>query len=1653
MKPNVLTERRDAHSLHFQSVSGLLLLLALLLAGSLQALAQGTIGSSYNTGVVLNDFFSPPINSVTVSPGVTIDNTSSGLVAVYGYNNTWNLTVDNATINGTTGFNGAGVRLDQGGSVNNVDGLITGGYGVVVSNKAGSVINSGSIYGYASAGVRLSAGGSVNNLNDGYIYGFNNGIKIEAGGGTVANGGSIYGSIGNGVHLDLGGTVNNTGSIQGTNGVLVSGGTGYVTNSGNILGFRGDGVRLQSGGVVVNEYDSTIDGTNSGVRIDGSAGTVINNGSIYGDRADGVYLSQGGYVENQYFGYIEGHTNGVKIVGDTGAVVNNGRIQGDTGHGIYLGQGGSVNNLVESSIWGYSNGVEVAGAPGYVTNAGSITGQYQDGVKLKAGGTVENEYYSSIWGFGTGVKITNGVGTVINGGSIIGATADGVYMNTGGSVYNFRNTNLEETVVADGIYEARIQGAQNGVFISGGAGYVYNNAEIYGGIGVVGSPSVAASPAAPIPVGDGVYLGAGGTVYNDTNGYIRGNDNGVNVNASPSTVINYGQIEGTHSGVYMGQGSTLSNVNGGTITGGDNGVYVSGGAGTVVNRGASITGQNGDGVFMNSGGTVLNQKARFWEHSTGTSTKMGSSSIYGSVYGVEISGAPGTVENSGSIYGESRDGVRLRAGGTVANLKHGDIYGNVDGVHISTNLPEPAISSTKLTTTSEGGGSYEGDFSVLNYGTIRGNYRDGVLLEGGGTVLNLASRRHHRHGGGDSDGGDVIESTVQYGYESDEPSITGGRYGVEITDGTGTVVNEGLISGEDRDGVRFRAGGTVENKRHGTISGNDDGVHISDFLLIKTEATPSYSDGGEFTVYNSGSITGTNGNGVWLENGGSVMNSRRATILGGNNGVEVDFNTGYVYNEGSIIAQPPITPDRVAQSSGDGVLLEAGGTVYNGRRGTIEGIQNGVHIFNPYLEPLEPEVAQAASTAGFGGYYTVENHGSIYGDNGAGVLLQTKGGNPFTVYNGRCGYIWGWQNGVQVMGASANIDNYGEISSSVGPAILLDAYTNNIVTLENRSHVYGDIVGGGLDDAAFLYGRGEFDYSFTNFATLTVGSSYCRGGWNLTGINYFSTNATVNSDGMLRINGELNTPNTYVWGTLGGSGVINGQVDINEGGSLSPGNSPGTLTINGNLNFNEYSTYEVDARPTVADLTLVNGTTTIQTNSYVYVKLPFWCKPVYASNTVYTILTATNGVSGTFDTNVAFNVNNLFLNPATVWNDSTNVYLGLTRKSFTVAAGSGNQGAVAAALDSMVDSTNPAVAELIGDLFWLGTPEEVQAALDSLSGSLHGTMGLLDVQQQFAFNKSIAGRTGRLSIGQGGGNASAVSPILLASAAPTTLPPAQQAQSNNSLDIWLQGFGTFGNLKDDGTIIGGDYTISGVSGGLDYRLTPELLVGLGLGYSHNNADVGGPGSNAKVDAYQIAAYGGYVSGPWHLDGIFSYGFLQTDTKRIVSVFPIDQEVDGSYDGGVFAVSAEGGYSFLFDWLSVEPTVGFDYAHLSQNAFSETTIYGLNVNKVEMDSFQTALGVRLATTLGKKGDVQFIPSLRGVWKHEFSDRDATVNASFNGGSATFDAHGVKLGADSGVLTAGLTTVLNKSVSGFVNFDASMNAKLNSQSISGGLVFSW
>ena len=130
------------------------------------------------------------------------------------------------------------------------------------------------------------------------------------------------------------------------------------------------------------------------------------------------------------------------------------------------------------------------------------------------------------------------------------------------------------------------------------------------------------------------------------------------------------------------------------------------------------------------------------------------------------------------------------------------------------------------------------------------------------------------------------------------------------TAATWTITNAGVVSSSAGDGIVLEDGGSVTNNSTGTIKGDQYGIVFN---------------AGPGTVTNSGSISsalGVDSVAVDLGDGGSLTNLAGGTITGGN--VFINGAVGTVTNSGII-----------ATDSEDGVELAAGGSVTNNAGGSI----------------------------------------------------------------------------------------------------------------------------------------------------------------------------------------------------------------------------------------------------------------------------------------------------------------------------------------------------------------------------------------------------------------------------------------------------------------------------------------------------------------------------------------------------------------------------------------------------------------------------------------------------------------------------------------------------------------------------------------------
>jgi autotransporter-associated beta strand protein len=609
-----------------------------------------------------------------------------------------------------------------------------------------------------------------------------------------------------------------------------------------------------------------------GIHVDTPEGQVIviENGEIVeGDRI-GVYAEQGALdltVEagarvrgnGSYDGFGAPPDAGITIATAGSSVDNSGSISG-AGAGITTAY---VYDSATDTLVGQAIGT-------VVVNSGTIAGDSNDGVRLIGGGSVTNS------------------------GTILGANwdfADGI------SMYAYADqANEDYSALVTNEAGGEIAGQRFGVILSGG-GDVVNDGDITGVVGGVliqgtALDSEERSGLTASVVNSGTISGTGsfGGTYTDGQGVAFGSD------MAAATLVNSGTITSAFAEA-VSQGSlanlTITNEQSGVIEGGTSGIY-GGSSGTMSIINAGTIRGNGSydgfgappdaGITIATAGSSVDNSGSISGAGAGITTAY----VYDSATDTLVGQAIGTVVvNSGTIAGDSNDGVRLIGGGSVTNS--GTILGAnwdfADGISMYA-YADQANEDYSALVTNEAGGEIAGQ-------------RFGVILSGGGDVVN------------DGDitgvvGGVLIQGTA---LDSEE------RSGL-----TASVVNSGTISGTGSlaSGVAFgsdMAAATLVNS--GTINGAAAGIEAyfsGAFSLANTGTVTGGGIGvdsgalGAVTLNNSGSITG--------ESGPAVASASQTTLI----------NSGALHGAGGVAVQLAEFDDSVTLRTGSSVVgtIDAG---------------------------------------------------------------------------------------------------------------------------------------------------------------------------------------------------------------------------------------------------------------------------------------------------------------------------------------------------------------------------------------------------------------------------------------------------------------------------------------------------------------------------------------------------------------------------------------------------------------------------------------------------------------------------------------------------------------------------------------------------------
>lgn len=588
-------------------------------------------------------------------------------------------------------------------------------------------------------------------------------------------------------------------------------------------------------------------------------------------------------------------------------------------------------------------------------------------------------------------------------------------------------------------------------------------------------------------------------------------------------------------------------------------------------------------------------------------------------------------------------------------------------------------------------------------------------------------------------------------------------------------------------------------------------------------------------------------------------------------------------------------------------------------------------------------------------------------------------------------------------GGSANLDSVEDIAFISLPGGSLTTANRFDLGLTGEQSVL--VSGGGQFSAV-----GDSQLGAAGF-TSSLGLTDANTLFSITGAATVSTTVTVINDAVFQAPGGIDV---NAGGLLNGDGgtFIAPTVNINAGGSLEPGNSPGTLNISGDLALNGGQLlFEIAGnQPGEFDVLNVDGNVDLNAGT-VNLSVLGGFNP---GGQRFDILTAT----GTYSQDPAVSFVNL--GPGPDFEYSTRTVGGTTIGSVNflafdiggLATLSANQRPLALYLDDLCPAVESLAvqnaAELDLDLRCGGirnganTEAQVATALDAISpdevfGTFQRLLNFTTIQHGNLARRLNGLRSGATRIDLRNFNIESED----VSISGDELQAAVEELLNERLDRWgffSDGRVNFGDRERSTSVPGFDFDTISLTLGTDYRVRENFVLGAALGYNQVNANFDA-GGGVDVETVSLSLLGTYFRGSsFYVDALASFGWSEVDTARQVrysdAFGAVNRKASGSTDSHQVTAGLGTGFDFSKGRWVFGPHLGVTYANTVIDAYAEQGALGLNLALPEtaVRSLTANGGLHLSFTTTPSWGV-LVPYARLDYVREFKDNAETAKVRF------------------------------------------------------------
>jgi autotransporter-associated beta strand protein len=626
-------------------------------------------------------------------------------------------------------------------------------------------------------------------------------------------------------------------------------------------------------------------------------------------------------------------------------------------------------------------------------------------------------------------------------------------------------------------------------------------------------------------------------------------------------------------------------------------------------------------------------------------------------------------------------------------------------------------------------------------------------------------------------------------------------------------------------------------------------------------------------------------------------------------------------------------------------------------------------------------------------------------------------------------------------------------------------------------------VDGTISDGGAAFGRGG--------SLVKVGTGILT----LSGTNTYTGTTTVNA-GALIVNGSiapsgLTTVNDGA--ALLGSGRV-GSITVNRGGFLVPGTflaltvpMPGNMTVAGDLAIDRNAFYVVLVNPQTASSVNVSGTASLDGTAAA-----IFAPGSYLTRS-YTILTADNRRTGRFEDLATFGLPHSFRARLDYFNNSVELNLRAQLVPGNIATTlpappialppilglpptpqdppdpalppfTATQLNVGRAIDNFFNNGG-ALPPTFVPLFGL-TGGNLTTALDQLSGEaatgaqkvgFQLTDQFLNVMlDPFVDGRSGVGGADHPALGFAPERETMPPDIALAYASVFKAPPAPVPVYEPRWTAWGGAYGGANRTSGDLAVIGShDLSARTVGGaaGLDYRLTPDTVVGFALAGGGTDWSLAQGLGGGKSDAFQAGVYGATRWGPAYLAAAFAFTNHWMSTDR----FAVGDHLTANFNAQSYGGRLEGGYRFGTPYGGITPYAAIQAQSFHTPGYTETdTIangFALAFGSRDATDTRSELGARFDRILAVYSNA--VLALRGrlAWAHDWVSDPTLVPAFQALPGASFIVNGATLAKNSALTSAGAELRLANGVTLLAKFDGEFASHSSTYAGTGTFRYRW